>query len=108
MLKKSERLGRAAFNTYFKAGKRFHGTYTTVIVSPTPTFLAAVVVGKKVSKLAPKRNTLRRKIYAFLGKKHIETPLSGSYIIITKPAIARLSKQDFYTALETELGRALK
>jgi len=60
MLKKTERLNRAAFSTYFASGKRTHGTYLTIITAPAETLLSSVVVGKKVSKKAPTRNSIKR------------------------------------------------
>lgn len=108
MLKKSERLDRSAFSHYFSRGKRIHGSYITVISSPADTFLCSVVVGKKVSKKAHQRNLLRRRLYGLVEVFKKERGLKGSFIIISKPGIAQLSKQAFTAALKEELGRALK
>lgn len=107
MLKKSERLNRAAFSQYFAKGKRNHGTYTTIITSPAETFFASVVVGKKVFKLAHQRNSLRRRVYALVERYKKERNLTGVFIIITKPEAAKLSKKEFTLAFKTELGRVL-
>jgi ribonuclease P protein component len=107
MLKKSERLGRAAFAHYFKVGKRTHGTYLTLITFPAPTFFSAVVVGKKVSNLAPARNSLRRRIYALLAKLKTEKNLTGVFIVITKPEIAKLSKKSLVSSVGAEVGKVL-
>lgn len=66
MLKKAERLTTKAFDQYFKTGRRNHGEYVQVVVSPANTFHGAVVVGKKVYKRAVDRNRLRRQLYAVL------------------------------------------
>jgi ribonuclease P protein component len=107
MLKKSARLGRAAFSNYFSKGKRSHGLYTTVIYSPAEAFLCSVVVGKKVSKKAPVRNTIRRRIYSLVERIVKEKNLSGAYIVIVKPEVIKLSKKAFGVALEEEVGRVL-
>ncbi len=108
MLKKSERLNRSAFSLYFSRGKRIHGSYITVISSPSDNFLCSVVVGKKVSKKAHQRNLLRRKLYSLVEVIKNEKDLKGVFIIIAKPGLAQLSKQTFTVALTDELGRALK
>jgi ribonuclease P protein component len=108
MLKKSERLSRSLFTQYFEKGKRNHGLYTTIITLPHQAFLCSVVVGKKVSKLSPKRNQIRRRIYGLVENIKQEKSLSGVFIIITKPAINTLSKADFQVKVLEEVGRVLK
>jgi len=107
MLKKTERLNRAAFSTYFATGKRTHGTYLTTIASPSPTLLASVVVGKKVSKKAPTRNSIRRRVYAQIGTLVKKTGFTGVIIVVIKPDIVKLNKKDFLAAVFTELGRVI-
>ena len=108
MLKKTERLNRPAFSLHFSKGRRSHGTYITTIVSPTEAFLCSVVVGKKVSKKAVVRNSIRRRLYGIIEKHRKQTLLRGAYIIIAKPAITKLSKKDFNIEIEKEVGLALK
>lgn len=108
MLKKSERLNRPSFSLYFSKGKRTHGTYTTIIVSPTEAFLCSVVVGKKVSKQAVVRNSIRRRLYGIIERYKKERVITGAFIVIAKPAIAKLSKKAFNLELEKEVGMALK
>jgi ribonuclease P protein component len=67
MLKKVERVSRAGFDAFFKKGKRHYSEHATLVFSSFPTFHGSVVVSKKVSKLAVKRNTLRRRVYAQLA-----------------------------------------
>lgn len=109
MLKKEQRLDRPSFSRYFNQGKRVHGVYTTIITSPSVEgFRSAVVVGKKVSKKAPERNSFRRRIYSMIEKVQKDQNLTGVCIVITKPNITKLTKRDFITNLTKEVGRALK
>lgn len=108
MLKKSERLDRSSFTNYFKKGKKWNGTYTTIVTHPSPVFLASVVVGKKVSKKAVTRNSIRRRLYGVLELLRRDKKLTGVYIIITKPDIGKLTKKAFTPTLLEEVGRVLK
>lgn len=108
MLKKSERLDRTSFTSYFKKGKKTNGTYTTIVFCPAPTFQASVVVGKKVSKKAVTRNSFRRRLYGILESYRQQLKLVGVYIIIAKPEISKLTKRAFSTNLAEEVGRVLK
>jgi len=108
MLKKSERLDRSSFTTYFKKGKKTNGVYTTIVTCPSPTFLATAVVGKKVSKKAVTRNSIRRRLYGILELHRHDQKLTGVYIIIAKPEIIKLTKKAFASTLLEEVGRVLK
>ncbi|OGG70321.1 hypothetical protein A3I99_02865 [Candidatus Kaiserbacteria bacterium RIFCSPLOWO2_02_FULL_45_11b] len=108
MLKKTERLNRAAFSIYFASGKRTHGTYLTVITAPAEALLSAVVVGKKVSKKSPTRNSIKRRIYAQVEALTKKTGYTGVVIVITKPEVVKLSRKDFQAAVLEELGRVIK
>lgn len=108
MLKKSERLDRSSFTDYFKKGKKTNGTYTTIVTYPSPTFKASVVVGKKVSKKAVTRNSIRRRLYGILESYRQMKKLSGIYIIITKPELNKLTKKAFTNILREEVGRVVK
>lgn len=108
MLKKSERLDRVSFTEYFKKGKKINGHYTTIVTNPYPTFKASVVVGKKVSKKAITRNSIRRRLYALLQTAKEAKNIVGVYIVIAKPNITDLTKKDFKAKLAEEIGRVLK
>jgi ribonuclease P protein component len=107
MLKKHERLTRTEFETYFKQGKRFHGDHITMIYLPYPTFHAAVVVSKKVSKKAVVRNTLRRRVYAMLYIKK-QKGVTGIWIALIKPGLLSLTKQQAKTQTENLVERVVK
>ncbi|MEZ4194902.1 MAG: ribonuclease P protein component [Candidatus Paceibacterota bacterium] len=107
MLPKKERLDRAQFSRVFASGRRIHGVYTTVILSPAPTFTSSVVVPKKVAKLAHERNRIRRRIYALLRKMRLDLDPKVALIVVTKPAISKLTRAEFVSQVATEIGRAL-
>lgn len=108
MLKKTERLNRAAFSSYFASGSRVHGKYITIITAPADSLLSSVVVGKKVSKKAPTRNSIKRRVYAQVEVLAKKAGYVGVLIIVTKPELARLSRKDFQVAVQEELGRVIK
>lgn len=107
MLKKTERLDRKSFSIYFSKGKKTHGLYSTIIYAQSEGFFSSVVVGKKVSKKAPVRNTIRRRVYGIIEKLKKEHNLTGVYIVIIKPEVIKLSKRQFLEAVEAEVGRVL-
>jgi len=107
MLKKSQRLTRVAFMDCFSKGKRIHATYSTSIISPATILQCAVVVGKKVSKKAVTRNTLRRSAYGVIERLVKERPVQGMFIFVLKPTVAGISRAALQTALEAEFGRVL-
>ena len=108
MLKKTERLDKRQFSQYFNNGRRNHGSYTTVIVHPHPRFACVVVVGKKVAKKAHDRNRLKRQAYSVVEKIKTERELKGVFIIILKPAIAKLTKNKLREELDKEVGKVLQ
>lgn len=105
MLPKKKRLTTEAFNRFFAAGKRFHGTYLQVIHTPFPEFHGAVVVGKKVYKTAVGRNRLRRQLYAALYRLHASGELGGVYIVITKPQAKNVKAATLIEELRDLIGR---
>jgi ribonuclease P protein component len=107
MFKKNERLSRSLFTDFFNRGHKNHGLYTTVIKFPHPSFLCSVVVGKKVSKKSPVRNQVRRRIYGIMEEFRKQKNLVGVYIVIAKPAVAKLSKREFRERLIKEVGGVL-
>lgn len=99
MLKKSHRLSRIQFSEYFQSGKRHHFTHLTIIHSPAPTFLCAVVVSKKVAKGAVRRNSLKRRVFARLAQVQKEYGPTGVFIILLKPSfntLPRVAADEFF------------
>lgn len=107
MLKKASRLSRTDFATYFKEGKRLHTDCATLVFHPHPTFHGAVVVSKKVSKLAVTRNTVRRRVYAQLYQLALEHK-TGVFIVLIKPTYSQLTKQSARTQIQLLIERAAK
>lgn len=106
MLQKSERLTKAAFDTSFKRGKRFHSPLLQLIHdSTTKEFHGAAVVGKKVSKKAVGRNRLRRQLYGALYRYSRTTPLFGTYILIAKPASKTVTAGELTETVQALLAR---
>lgn len=84
MLKKKERLNRQDFNRFFSTGKRDQTPLFTVVYSPFESFHAAVVVPKKIEKLAVKRNKTRRRIYDIIRRYKDKHDTRGVFIFILK------------------------
>lgn len=105
MFKKAERLNRSTFTQYFKVGKRSHTDYFTLVYSPAPVRMVAVVVGKKVYKGAVERNTLRRRVYAALRNT---TSTSGIYLVIAKPKAKDLTQSEITQAVAKLLATVPK
>jgi len=108
MLAKSARLSVTEFNQYFKSGKRFHFTHCTIIYSPLDTLHGSVVVGKKVSKKAVTRNTIRRRVYAQLRTVCDTHHKTGVFIIIIKPAYISLSRKVALADINKHIAEVIK
>lgn len=108
MLAKKDRLSRPEFTRFFASGVRHHSEVLTVIYSPDKRLRGAVVVSKKVAKKAHERNTIRRRLYAALERLGKEKGLSGVFIVVTKPPIARLTRLMQHASVESLLSRYQK
>lgn len=106
MITKSQRLSRAEFSHYFKIGRRYHSPTLTVVYTPHEQFHASVVVGKKVSKIAARRNTIRRRIYELLRQQSKD--LTGIYIVVVKPTFNSLTRQQARQAILELVAKLLK
>ncbi|MEZ4200464.1 MAG: ribonuclease P protein component [Candidatus Paceibacterota bacterium] len=94
MLPKKKRLNTEDFNRFFASGKRYHSPSLQIIHTPHHSFHGAVVVGKKVSKKAVTRNTLRRRLYNHLYYFCKLHDCSGVFIVLTKSsAVSVLAQQ---------------
>lgn len=94
MFKKNNRLSRAEFSEYFKKGKRYQSPHLTIITAPSDRNKVSVVVGKRVSKLAVRRNILRRRVCSQLQKTLLENK-NNNYIVIVivKPSYNTLARK---------------
>jgi len=108
MLAKAQRLTTKQFDQYFAAGKRFHFPHCTIIHTPLPTLHGSVVVGKKVSKKAVTRNTIRRRVYAQLRlvcQKHQQT---GVFIVLIKPSYTQLTRKTSLAEINSYIAQVCK
>jgi len=105
MFKKKERLTKKEFDRSFSVGKRYHSPTLQLIYEPTDTFHGAAVVGKKVYKNAVDRNRLRRRMYAVLYRYQKEHKLSGTFIVVAKPALKDITKDSFSQEIESLLQK---
>ena len=109
MFSAQHRLSRTAFTQYFKAGRRYQTPALTLVYSPLVPFGVAVVVGKKVSKLAVGRNRVRRRLYAGTRRLFDATAVTtGVYIVIAKPSVASYTREALATELAVLLSLPVK
>lgn len=108
MLPKRARLTVAAFNQFFKRGRRLHGTYLTVVYTPHQAFAGSVVVGKKVYKRAVDRNRLRRQLYPVLQALRKDIHTTGVYQCLVKPSAATVAVPVVQAELRQLLAEATK
>ena len=90
MFKKKERLKRVEFSRFFSLGTKYHSPIATLVYTKNEIFHAAVVVSKKVSKSAVKRNKIRRRVYNVIRN----TNKTGVFIFILKPKSIELSFEE--------------
>ncbi len=107
MLKRSERLNRAQFTEFGRKGKRYFNDSLSISVFPYPTFHGAVVVSKKVSKSAVRRNKLRRQVYAQLHSAK-QSGRSGVFVCILKPEAEKMTSAQFRGAVKNLIERTGK
>ncbi len=88
MMKKKERLTREVFNRFFSSGRRTHAPHLYCVYSQHPKLHCAVVIPKKIVKLAAERNRARRRIYNTIRTTGIK---NGVYIFILKKPINTLT-----------------
>jgi len=108
MLAKNQRLSKKQFDGYFKTGKRFHFTHCTIIYTPLSTLHGSVVVGKKVSKKAFTRNTIRRRVYAQLRSVCMAHSATGVFIVIIKPAYSSLARKAALADINEHIASVIK
>lgn len=108
MFIKKERLSRAEFNQFFKTGKRINFPEATFIVDTHSECKVSVVVGKKVSKSAVRRNTLRRRVYALLKEELKNNNFKGVVIVILKPGFNSLTKTAAADFVRSSIAEVIK
>ncbi len=107
MFKKVNRLSQKEFEEFYKIGKKSHFPHLIIITSPSPTTKTAVGVGKKVSKSAVRRNTLRRRVNAVLYKTLTNSEV-GVVIIILKPTFNPLARKAAEEFVQQSIAEVVK
>lgn len=108
MLQKAARLTKKQFDEYFKTGKRWHFPHATIVYTPYSTFHGSVVVGKKLTKKAVLRNTLRRRVYATLQQAHKTTGTTGVFIVLLKPSYVTLPRKAANEEIKQNIATVIK
>ncbi len=108
MLAKANRVSRSEFTAAYAVGIRRHTPLFTVIQAPGAAFKATVVVSEKVAKKAHDRNRLRRRLYAVLESLYAQGDIQGTILIHAKPALASLTKHQFFTEVPPQIAQSLK
>lgn len=104
MFKKTERLSRSEFATFFKSGERYNSPFLTLVYTNHKRLHCSVVVSKKVAKKAHDRNKLRRRVYGKLHNK-LKSSTTGVFIVLLKPSFATLTKQEQTEEVQKILSR---
>jgi ribonuclease P protein component len=104
MLKKTQRLTKRQFTTFFSQGRQVHTLSLRVVYSPHTQFHAAVVIPKKLVPKATARMKLRRRLYNGLRTLIEATHINGVFIIIIKATAVGAS----YHTLKKELEEVLQ
>lgn len=105
MLPKKERLKRIDFSRFFSVGRRVNTPLFQLIYSEYPSLHVSVVVSKKVSKLAVKRNKIRRRVYDVVRTYRKEAKTTGVYIFIMKAEAAGASYEEIRDVAQTAIKK---
>lgn len=109
MFKKANRLSRVEFSDFYKKGKKYNFSHLTVIIAPFSKNKVSVVVGKKVSNSAVRRNVLKRRVYGQLRKFLLENKKeSNIIIIILKPSYNNIPRKTANEMIFTSLNEINK
>ena len=104
MLKKANRINKTReLQKVYRSGKSVHTSALVIKFVAAPRIQAAFVVSKKVSKKAVERNRIKRVLREHF-RLSIQKIKSGKYMIMVKPAAAKLKnpevRDNFKNALE--------
>ncbi len=107
MFKKANRLTKKEFDVFYKTGKKHHLTHLTIITSPNEITKTAVVVGKKVSKSAVRRNTIKRRVSSIL-RKSLSDIDATVFIVIIKPSFNSLPRKTAEEFVQQSIAEVTK
>ena len=103
-------VGRTSLKYVYKNGRVVRGSYFSIRYAPNArcqSYRAAVVVSRKISKSAVKRNRIRRRIYEVIGK--LEAQIVAPYdIVVTvfKESTSDLPPADLEKQVKSQLKSA--
>lgn len=106
MLNQSLRLNKnKEFDQVFQAGHSFFGIFLGIkaLKNEKNTNKFGVLVGLKISKLAVKRNLVKRRIKSVLEKENKNLKQGYNIVVITKPEIINQNYQE----IKEEISRGL-
>ena len=103
MLPKKERLSREEFNRFFLLGKRYYSPIFQIVYTRQPKLHVSVVISKKITKLAVKRNKIRRQIYDIVRNYRTEEKTNGVYIFLVKQPILEMKYDEMKQVVHTML-----
>lgn len=108
MLPKQERLTYKDITSLPRPTGVCHSTHFKLSVyKHTDLFQVSIVVSKKVSKVAVRRNTIRRCLYDVFAK-HKEYLEGGMYVLRVKVGAEKVTKRQLCGELEELIGRVVK
>lgn len=87
----------------FTAGRSFFGQIFSVrFLGTSSSPRVTISVSTKIAKSAVRRNQIKRVVRDFM-RLHLSRLAPGDYLLIARPAAARLTNSDIRTALEQQL-----
>lgn len=69
-------------HAFFNTAKRSYTPFFTCFIQPADSFKIAVIVPKKVAKLASRRNTIKRAYYAALAQELPKLAQQSTYVAL--------------------------
>ncbi|TAK57686.1 MAG: ribonuclease P protein component [Bacteroidetes bacterium] len=100
MFPRRKRIAREAFPTALKSGRRFSSPHFSIVISNEASGYA-VIVPKKVARLAVTRHRIKRRVLAALRS----LPLPPSLIVFPKTSVNSVSYQEVQRELATLLSK---
>lgn len=105
MIAREHRLTVKGFTKAFSTGKRFSGKDIQIIYTPGTELHIAVVVGTKVTKSKPIRNSMRRRVYTIMREFHADR--TGTYIFLIQKSALTYSYAMLARSVATLLERVM-
>lgn len=103
MIKKSQRLNRLEVEFLKKTGVRVGGKFYSLVINKTSQTKFAVLISKKINKLAVKRNKLKREILKTTQEIKIES--NHHILIIPKHTINTTPPTIYLESLKTQIEK---